>query len=158
VSSLLCPSLHWWLWWLERWQQEISAPFWISDTWHVIKRSWWLAWCCSQVDTTEVYSSPHSRTCTTSPIQSYTLYMIRPDKSSNISYELQKITGSKQTHNCGSLVGVVMVNWWVVRKSHSPLHGSSAIFLGMESISVECSPHLLLKMLEHWLHAARYKK
>jgi hypothetical protein len=158
ASSILRSSLHWRLWWPERWQREISAPFWISDTWHVIERSWWLAWCCSQVDITEVYSSPPSSGSTTFPIQLIALYMLRPDKSSNVSCQLQKITGSKQTHNCGSWVGVVMLNRRVIRKSHSPLHDSSAVFPGMESISVEYSLHLSSKLLEHWLYAARYKK
>jgi hypothetical protein len=84
--------------------------------------------------------------------------MIRPDKSSNISYQLRKITGSKQTHSCGSLVGVVTLNRRVVRESRSPLHDSSVVFAGMESISVECSLNLLSKLLEDCLYVARYKK
>jgi len=51
-----------------------------------------------------------------------------------------------------------MLNRRVVRESHSPLHGSSVVFAGMESISVECSLHLSSELLEHCLCAARYKK
>jgi len=51
-----------------------------------------------------------------------------------------------------------MLNRRVIRESHSPLHDSSAVFPGMESISVECSLHLSSKLLEHQLYAVRYKK
>jgi hypothetical protein len=53
-----------------------------------------------------------------------------------------------------------MLNRRVVRESHwySPLHDSSVVFAGMKSISVECSLHLLSKLLELRLYAARYKK
>jgi hypothetical protein len=99
ASKLSKSSLCWRFWRPDRWQREISVPVWTPDTWHITERSWWLAWCFSQVDIAEVYRSPPSIAFTASPVQISVSYMIRPDKSSNISYQLRRIAGSKQTHN-----------------------------------------------------------
>jgi len=93
VSSLILqPSQRWRFWWQETWRRGILASFWIADTWHVTEWSRWLAGCFGQINVTEVYSSPPSITSTTSPVHSNAMFMIRPNKSSSISYH---ISGSK---------------------------------------------------------------
>jgi hypothetical protein len=77
---------------------SLCYQFWIADTWHVTKWSWWLSWYLSQINVKEVCSSPPSTAYTTSLALASASYTTRLDKSKHIGYQPRRIT--LDTHNC----------------------------------------------------------